>query len=154
MKKAVWFLAAMVMSANVSAEEFNSHRLYVGAGVGFNQGATGFQILGGYNFNFLLNDDISSAVEIGYMDSGDFDGINGGGKSDGAKGVWLSMVERVPLTRKVNMMGRLGVDFGDDDGLLLGAGLEYSFDTRVALAMEYVAREHIGGLQANVRVKF
>ena len=154
MKKAVWFLAAMVMSANVIAEEFNSKQLYVGGGVGFNQGATGFQILGGYNFNSLLNDDISSAVEIGYMDSGDFDGLNGGGKADGAKGVWLSMVERVPLTRKVNMMGRLGVDFGDDDGLLLGAGLEYSFDTRVSLAMEYVAREHIGGLQANVRVKF
>ena len=156
MKKIIWLVAAMAASTsvNVSAEEFDTKRLYVGGGIVFNQGSTGFQVLGGYNFNFILNDDISSALEIGYTDSGDFDGLGGGGKSDGADGVWVSMVERVPVSRKVNMLARLGFDFGDDDGLMLGAGFEYNFDTRVSLAMEYVAREHIGGLQANVRVKF
>lgn len=154
MKKVVWLLATMAVGANVNAETFNSKQLYVGGGIGFNQNATGFQLLAGYNFNFKLNEDISSAVEIGYMDSGDFDNFNGGGSVDGAKGVWISMVERVPLTRRTNMMARLGYDFGDDDGLLLGAGLEYNFDTRVSLGMEYVARQHVSGLQANVRVKF
>ena len=154
MKKVIWLLVMLVVSSNVNAETFNSKKLYVGAGIALNQGATGFQVLGGYNFDFRINEDISSAIELGYMDSGDFDGLNGGGKADGAKGLWVSMVERVPLTRRANMMARLGFDFGDDDGLLLGAGLEYKFDTRVSLAMEYVAREHIGGLQANVRIKF
>ena len=154
MKKVIWLLVMLAVSLNVNAETFNSKKLYVGAGIAFNQGATGFQVLGGYNFDFRLNEDISSAIELGYMDSGDFDGLNGGGKVDGAKGLWVSMVERVPLTRRANMMARLGVDFGDDDGLLLGAGLEYKFDTRVFLAMEYIAREHIGGLQANVRIRF
>jgi len=154
MKKVICLLAVMAVSVNVNAEAFSSKQLYVGGGIALNQGATGFQVLGGYNFNFKLNEDISSAIEFGYMDSGDFDRFTGGGKADGAKGVWLSMVERVPLTRRTNMMARLGVDFGDDDGLILGAGLEYNFDTRVSLAMEYVARDHIAGLQANVRVKF
>ncbi len=154
MKKAVLLLAAMAVSSNINAETFNSKKLYAGAGIALNQGATGFQVLGGYNFDFRLNEDISSAIELGYMDSGDFDGLNGSSKVGGAKGLWVSMVERVPLTRRANMMARLGFDFGDDDGLLLGAGLEYKFDTRVSLAMEYVAREHIGGLQANVRIRF
>ncbi len=154
MKKAIWLLVMLAVSSNINAERFSVKKLYAGGGIAFNQGATGFQLLGGYNFDFRLNEDISSAVDFGYMDSGDFDGINNNGSRDGAKGLWVSMVERVPLTRRANMMARLGFDFGDDDGLLLGAGLEYKFDTRVSLAMEYVAREHIGGLQANVRVRF
>ncbi len=159
MKKAVWFLAAMIMSASVNAETFDSRNLYVGGGIGFNSlagagSATGFQIFGGYQFDFKLNEDISTAVEIGYMDSGDFDRFNTGGNAGDATGGWLSVVESVPLTRKANMMARLGVDFGDDDGLLVGAGLQYKFDTRVALSMEYVVREHINGLQTNMRVNF
>jgi len=32
--------------------------------------------------------------------------------------------------------------------------MQYNFDTKVAMRMEYVAREHMNGLQANVLVKF
>ena len=88
------------------------------------------------------------------MDSGNFDRLSGGGSSDEAKGLWLAMLESVPLSSKTDMLVRLGYDFGDDDGLLLGTGMQYKFDTKIAMRMEYVAREHVHGLQANVLFKF
>ena len=64
------------------------------------------------------------------------------------------MVESVPLTSKTDMLARLGFDFGDDDGFLLGAGMQYKFTTKVAMRMEYVARQNVNSLQANVLFKF
>lgn len=154
------FLAlVMVAPVQTQAEGLDAERFYVGGGLSFNNlpdvgSARGFQFIGGYEFNFKINDDISSAVEIGYQDSGDFDRSNSVGSSASATGLWIAMLESVPLSGKTDMLMRLGYDFGDDDGFLLGAGMQYKFDTKVALRMEYVAREHINGLQANVVVKF
>ena len=159
MKKVVFFVALMVLANTAYAEGIDAKRLYVGGGLGFNSSpgvgsARGFQFFGGYTFNFKLNDDISSALELGYTDSGKFDQINTSFKTNAATGAWLSMLESVPLSNKTDMLVRLGYDFGDDDGLILGTGLQYNFDTKVAMRMEYVAREHINGLQANVLVRF
>lgn len=163
MKKIVGLFALMsfVMSAPMVAlaEGIDTKRIYVGGGLGFNSlpdvgSARGFQFIGGYQFKTKLNDDISSALEIGYMDSGNFDRLNGSLSTGDATGAWIAMLESVPLTRKVAVLGRLGYDFGDDDGLLLGAGMQYKFDTKVALRTEYVAREHINSLQVNVLVNF
>lgn len=151
--------AISVAQAETQAGEpvVDAKRIYVGGGLGFHQvgggSSQGFQFFGGYDFKFVINDDISSALEIGYMDTGDFD-IYGAGKGGDATGLWASMVETVPLTSKTGMLARLGYDFGDDDGLLIGAGLQYKFNTKAALRMEYVARQHISGLQANVLFKF
>lgn len=139
-------------SAQAEGEGLNIKGLYVGGGIGFNHaasGAQGIQLFGGYEFNFKLNEDISSAVELGYMTTGDFDGTN-----DDAKGLWIAAVESVPLSSKTDMLVRLGFDFGDDDGFLLGTGLQYKFNTKLAFRMEYVARQNITGLQANVLLKF
>ena len=145
---------AETQSQGVDAEQF-----YVGGGLGFNSlpgggSATGFQIIGGYEFKTRLNDDIISALEIGYMDTGNFERINSTTKFDDVNGGWVAMVESVPLTRKAGMLARLGYDFGDDDGLLLGTGLQYKFTTKIAMRMEYVARQHVNSLQANVLFKF
>ena len=88
------------------------------------------------------------------MDSGNFDRYNGPSYSDDATGLWFSAVESAPLSNKTDMLVRIGYDFGDDDGLILGTGLQYKFDTKVAFRMEYVTRDHIDGLQANVLVHF
>ncbi len=145
---------AETQSQGVDAEQF-----YVGGGLGFNSlpgagSATGFQIIGGYEFKTKLNDDITSALEIGYMDTGNFDNINNTTRSGDVNGAWVAMLESVPLTRKAGMLARLGYDFGDDDGLLLGTGLQYKFTTKIAMRMEYVARQHVNSLQANVLFKF
>lgn len=153
----VMSLAAMA-SINVRAEGLDAKRIYVGGGLSFNNApnigsARGFQFFAGYELDFKLNEDISTALEIGYMDSGNFKDFNSGSRGD-ATGLWVSALESVPLSNKTDMLVRLGYDFGDDDGLLLGAGMRYKFDTKVDLRMEYVTRENVNGLQANVSFKF
>ena len=160
MRKIVLLLTLMSLASSVNAEgAIDTKRFYVGGGFGFNSlpafgSARGLQIFGGYDFDFKLNEDISSAVEIGYMNSGDFDQYNGINSNDNAKGLWLSAVESVPLSSKTDMLVRLGFDFGDDDGFLLGTGLQYKFNTKLAFRMEYIARQNINSLQANVLFKF
>jgi len=154
MKKIVCLFAVMSMammpsfSVNAEGGAINANNFYLGGGLGFNSGATGFQLFGGYDFDFIINEDISTAVELGYMDSGDF------GNNNDAKGLWVAAVESVPLTSKVDMLVRLGIDFGDDDGILFGAGLQYKFNTKAAFRVEHVVRENINSLQANVLFKF
>ena len=159
MKKITCLLVLMASSFTAHAEGIDTSRVYLGGGLSFNSlpgvgSSRGFQFLAGYEFAGLLNDDISTALEVGYMDSGNFDRINNNNKFNAAEGVWAAVVESVPVSNKVDVIGRLGYDFGDDDGLLLGAGMQYKFNTKAAVRMEYVAREHVTGLQANVLYKF
>ena len=158
LSSATFVAFAALVSINVQAEGLDAKRIYVGGGLGFNNvpgfgSSQGFQFFAGYEFNFKLNEDISTAVEIGYMDTGNFKNFNGGSNGD-ATGFWAAAVESVPLSSKTDMIVRLGYDFGDDDGLLMGGGLQYKFDTKVAFRMEYVARDNVNGLQANLLVKF
>ena len=156
----VMALAVLVhVEARAEAQGVDAKQFYIGGGLGFNSlpgagSARGFQLMGGYEFKTKLNEDITSALEIGYMDTGDFDHINNTTRSDDVSGVWVAMLESVPLSRKTDMLVRLGFDFGDDDGLLLGTGLQYKFTTKVAMRMEYIARQHVNSLQANVLFKF
>ncbi len=160
MRKIIFILALMSMVSSVNAEGVvDAKRIYIGGGLGFNSlpgfgSARGFQFIGGYDFNFKLNEDISSALELGYMDTGSFSQYKGFNSNEDAKGLWLSMVESVPLSSKTDMLARLGYDFGDDDGFFLGTGLQYKFNTKLALRMEYVARQNVNSLQANVLFKF
>ena len=160
MKKLVCILTLMVLSSAANAEGvLDAQRIYLGGGLGFNSlpgygSARGFQFFGGYDFAFKLNDDISSAIELGYMDTGDFDTYKGPGSNEEVKGLWAAMVESVPLSNKTDMLVRLGYDFGDDDGFLLGTGMQYKFTTKVAMRMEYIARQNVNSLQANVLFHF
>ena len=160
MKKLVCILTLMVLSSAANAEgAIDAQRIYLGGGLGFNSlpgygSARGFQFFGGYDFAFKLNDDISSAIELGYMDTGEFDRYNGTNSDEDVKGLWVAMLESVPLSNKTDMLVRLGYDFGDDDGFLLGTGMQYKFTTKVAMRMEYIARQNVNSLQANVLFHF
>ena len=107
MKKVVSVLALMFLTSTVHAEGVvDAERIYLGGGFGFNNlpgygSARGFQFFGGYNFAFKMNDDISTALEIGYMDSGDFDQYKGGSSNQDATGLWAAAVESVPLIRPI-----------------------------------------------------
>jgi len=163
MKKVFGLFALMsltlTMNVAAQAEGLDAKRIYVGGGLNKNSlagvgDARGFQFFGGYDFDFKLNEDISTSVEIGFLDSGNFDRINTGGNSGDATGIWAAAVESVPLSRKTDMLVRFGYDFGDDDGFLFGGGMQYKFDTKSAFRFEYIAREHVNSLQANVLFKF
>ncbi len=160
MRKLIVLAAVLSFSSATNAEGvLDAERIYVGGGLGFNSlpgfgSARGFQFFGGYDFAFKLNEDISTALEIGYMASGDFGQFQGLTSTLDAKGLWAAAVSSVPLSSKTNMLVRLGYDFGDDDGFLLGTGIQYKFDTKLAFRMEYVTRQNVNGLQANILVKF
>lgn len=170
MKRSTILALFMAFAANTAsaAEQggsitINTSNFYVGGGIGFNTLAggsgTGFQLLGGYEFDFKLNDDISTALELGYMDSGSFDATtfspDGTGRTSGkAKGLWLNVVETVPVSSKIDALVRLGLDFGDDNGLMAGAGFGYNFNQNFTLRTEYVVRDAVNSFQFNVLYNF
>ena len=163
----IFFLLMFISSAAISAEggsiTLKANSFYLGGGVGFNTASggngNGIQILGGYQFDFKLNGDISTALELGYMDSGTFSAKNfatdrSGKINDEAKGVWLNVVETFPIGNRVEGLARLGFDFGDDDGLMVGAGMGYNFNRNWLLRSEYVIRDHINSFQFNLLFNF
>jgi hypothetical protein len=131
------------------------NNIYLGGGIGFNSlpgygSAVGAQLLAGYQFDGKIKGGISSAVELGLMDTGDFDRYNGPGSVDGASGVWLNVVESVSINPKFDMLVRAGLDVGDDDGFMAGAGIGYKFNDRASWRTEYVVRDHVDSFQFNV----
>ncbi|MGB5519928.1 MAG: hypothetical protein WBO73_15920, partial [Gammaproteobacteria bacterium] len=85
MKRGVLFSLLMLFSSTALSAEgvsitLKASSFYLGGGVGFNTASggngTGIQILGGYQFDFKINGNISTALELGYMDSGNFDTKN------------------------------------------------------------------------------
>jgi hypothetical protein len=168
MRRGVFFFLVMFISPMATAEEgasitLKASNFYLGGGIGFNTSrggnATGAQIIGGYLFDFKLNRNISTALELGYMDSGSFETKNFSNDvtttvNEKAKGFWLNVVETVPIGNRVEALVRLGFDFGDDDGLMAGTGLAYYFNPNWFLRSEYVVRDHINSFQFNLLYNF
>jgi opacity protein-like surface antigen len=155
-------LALAVGSGPAVAQEFKQDNAYVGAGIGLNSvdvsgadDAIGFQIFAGYRLDMVNVDPVKLAVEIGYMDSGDFEVDTPFGTfEDNASGIWLTAVAAYPLNQELNLLGRLGLDFGDDDGPMLGVGIGYTASRQIEVRGEYVIRDDIDSLQANVVYHF
>jgi hypothetical protein len=140
---------------NESGVTLKHNNFYLGGGLGFNSlpgfgNAVGAQLLAGYEFDARIIGGISTGIELGLMDSGDFDRFNGPGTVDGASGVWLNVVESVSMNSKFDMLVRAGLDMGDDDGLMVGAGIGYKFNNRTSWRTEYVVRDHIDSFQFNI----
>jgi len=168
MKRVALLSVLMLFSSATMAAEggsitFQASSFYIGGGLGFNSHAggrsTGFQILGGYEFSGRLNGDILSALELGYMDTGKFEtkNLNNGATTTSnqeAKGVWLNYVGSYPMGNRVEGLWRLGIDFGDDDGLMAGAGMGYNFNRHWSLRSEYVVREAVNSFQFNLLYGF
>ena len=73
MKKVISLFALLSLSTMVStsavAEGLDATRFYVGGGLSFNNvpgfgSARGFQFIGGYEFDFKLNEDISNTTKF------------------------------------------------------------------------------------------
>lgn len=131
-------------------------RLSYGTGLSVNtlvntRWGVGAQVLVGYDTGLAV-DRMALDVELGYLDTGNmkFDTQIGSRVATRAAGVWLSSVARVPVRHGWEALGRLGGDFGDDAGLLLGVGAAVELTGEVKLRVEYVLRENIDALQLNV----
>ena len=157
------FISSAAVAAQGSSVTINTSSFYVGFGLGFNghKGgrSMGYQFLGGYEFAAKLNGDISTAIELGYMDTDNFEGKTlpdgpTNSSTEEAKGLWLNVVETFPIGNKVEGLARLGLDFGDDDGIMVGAGMGYNFNRNWALRSEYVIRESVDSFQFNLLYGF
>jgi opacity protein-like surface antigen len=165
-KKIAFSLAAALLALSsgsaLAQEWYADGEWYVGGGVSSNRlggfdNATGFQLFAGYEFTNLRTGAAAIMGEFGYFRSGDFerrqldpllpDKVS-------ADGLWASAVMTYPLADRFLLLGRIGLDFGDDDGLLLGAGIAYRFNPTLDLRGEYVARPDVNSLQANITIRF
>ena len=166
MKKSI--ILAALLAASSSAMAVESENLYAGGGLGFNSidvsgadSAMGFQFFGGYTFDLEAAPTLNFAAEAGYMTSGDFDvefvnpftGAKTTVSGGSADGIWMSGVASYPMNDQLSLIGRIGLDFGDDDGVLFGFGAGYSLGKSLGVRGEYVLRDSIDSLQINATFK-
>jgi len=167
MKKVIGLLAAACLVLGASgveaAQGFNNKNLYGGAGLGYNSAsgldsAIGFQFFGGYTFG-EVQPRLSVDAEVGYMDSGNMTrtvctlGVCATGSAK-ATGLWATGVARYSLSPTMELIGRAGFDFGDDDGFMFGVGLGFPVNKQVTLRGELVERQNIESLQFNAVFRF
>lgn len=151
-------------SSVLAAEGIEQENLYLGGGININSvsdfdDATGFQFFAGYDLDMVDLGEVGMAVEVGYFDSGAFERtvVIGGQSytaSEDASGLWANAVFSYPFHPRANVLGRIGLDFGDDDGAMFGFGVGYSMMKGFDLRGEYVIRENIDSLQANIVYRF
>lgn len=149
---AVIALIGMALSSVSVAQGLDTSRFFFGAGVSSNEesgtdSAVGYQVFGGYGFGEVTRNVFIDA-EVGYMDTGDME-KNGGGDVK-ANGLWATGVGRLMIAPSFELIGRLGYDFGDDDGLMAGIGLGYLLTKKIKLRLEYVERDNVDSLQFNL----
>ena len=122
--------------------------LSIGAGLSINSVSgpvddeVGFQVFGAYDLDRVnLMQGVNSSIEFGYMDYGfrrDSDGL------------WATAVIDGSIQNGFGWLARLGLDLGDDSGLMFGAGLSFGINSRMDLRGEYVIRDDIDSLQLNL----
>src|SRR6266699_6533366 len=92
-------------------------------------------------FFFLAEDGIRDADVTGVQTCAlPISGCSGTFCNASASGLWTSGVVRYLVAPNVELIGRAGLDFGDDDGLLFGIGAGYIVNRNLKLRLEFVAR--------------
>jgi len=143
-------LVGMALSSVALAQSPATNKLFFGGGLSSNEvsgsdDAVGWQIFGGYVFGEVAPK-LFIDGEVGYMDTGTMKRSGGDVK---ANGLWASGVVRYMVAPNVELLGRLGLDFGDDDGLLAGIGVGFHLSKNAKLRLEYVQRDRVDSVQFN-----
>ncbi|MEX1080444.1 MAG: outer membrane beta-barrel protein [Halofilum sp. (in: g-proteobacteria)] len=162
MKRTFALGACLLLAQPVAAQSLDTEDLYGGLGLSHNSvsgadDAVGYQVFGGYAFDIDGLRPGTLAAEVGFYESGEFERHNTVGNQPRefeADGVWANAVLGYPLDPQWRLLGRAGLDFGDDDGLMIGAGVGYQASPDVELRGEIVERDNIESLQANVVFDF
>ena len=169
MNKIIMILSLMIAASQVSAKDatpkkptskgIDSKQIYFGAGLGLNDGnfgdsAVGFQVFAGLPIP-IENKQFNLDVEVGYMDSGNFEkNLPVLGKASAkANGLWGTAVVSIPMKDKVDVLARIGLDIGDDDGVMIGAGVGFEMNSNMDLRVEYVMRDTIDSFQVNLVIR-
>jgi hypothetical protein len=151
-------LFVMGLSSVASAQTFDPKNMFFGGGLSQNKvsgldSAMGFQFFGGYSFGQIAPQ-LQMDAEVGYMQTGKMK-ISGCPANPffacelEAKGVWANGVARYRVAPQIDLIGRAGLDFGDDDGFMIGIGAGYLLNKNTQLRLEYVMRDNVDSLQFN-----
>lgn len=155
-------LAVIATPAGAVDWESLSERSWAGGGLSYNdlggnfwEDAWGFQALAGTS---LVQDTggvsgLALGAEVGYMDSGDFN-LEGTGYSTSASGFWASGILSLRVGPNLDLIGRAGLDFGDDDGLMVGVGVGCELLDDLEARGELVSRNEVESVQANAVYHF
>ncbi len=158
----------------VKADEHEKKPYYIGLGLTASvpeedsnyKNAAGFQIYGGYkfeneNFDWKILNYVDIAIEAGFHDTGDYDGspkvVNGSivrADSYNSAGIWAAGVFSYNFSESFDAQGTLGVDLGDDDGVLFGGGVVYHFNDRINLNFAIIKRPESQSTQFNATYQF
>ena len=150
--RALLVVIGMAFTSVAAAQLVDTGRLFFGTGVSSNEmsntdSAIGWQLFGGYGFGEVAKN-VHFDAEVGYMDSGSMD--RPGQSSVTANGLWAAGVGRFLLTSNIELLARLGMDFGDDDGLLGGVGAGLLLTKNIKLRFEFVKRDKVDSWQFNL----
>lgn len=154
--RVVFALALLAAPAAACASHygggFDPQHLFLGAGVTSNElpntdNGTGYQLFLGYNFG-EISPNVAIDGELGYMDSGDMD-RDGPAGDVRAEGFWANGVVRLIMAPGLELLGRAGYDFGDDDGLMVGLGIGFGLTQLIQMRLEYVDRDNLDSYQVN-----
>ena len=114
--------------------------------------AFGHQWFAGYDMTKYvpLGHRITFAPEIGYTSSGN---ANTSAQSS-YKGLWADGVVFYKVNSKIKFINRLGLDFGDANGIMVGIGGQYIIDERIRVRGEAVLRSGFKSYQLNALYQF
>jgi hypothetical protein len=140
--------------------------LYVGGGISYNnldfgsiikgagsETAMGLQLFAGLPIENAI-DDIEIFAEVGFFHTKNF---NFSGTKKRVAGISGSII----LQRNLNEidanlygLGRIGLEVGDDDGILMGVGAGYRITPKVDVRLELINKDLISSYQANALIRF
>lgn len=143
----------------------DKNKLYAGGGLSVNtvsspfggqsRSAIGFSALVGYQLKSASENQhgISTSVEAGFSQTNDFiDNVD----SD-VFGIWFAGVAKKSLAElapKLSGIAKLGIDLGDDSGVLMGLGLSYELSNKLSTRVEFINQDALSVYQASAIFQF
>lgn len=92
--------------------------------------------------------------EFGFADSGTFVSDSPGlpYSRERYRGLWFGLNGDYAIAAKLSVLGKAGVDLGDDAGYRLGFGPAYRFTKQARASLLYHMQRHVSGLHLGVNV--
>ncbi|MGD8571934.1 MAG: hypothetical protein PVG89_05735 [Gammaproteobacteria bacterium] len=152
--------------AGTASAHCMKNKYYVGAGLGMNSSqefgdASGYQLFAGYCLDFNFKSPRSkTSVEVGYMDSGDFEeeqnrfGNNPNRTGtvtvrETYSGLWFAGLAEYKFDSQMHIMARAGLDVGDQTGIMFGGGAGYNVTKYAQIRAEYILHDEVDSFQVN-----
>jgi hypothetical protein len=132
----------------VQADGMETSKLYLGGSLSYNTidspfggssaDAGGLQGLVGYDMG-SIDGGIHTSMELGISQTDDFDNTD-----ESISGLWIAAVVEKDLPEinpELSLIGRVGIDVGDDDGILTGVGVGYRLNSQLQVRGEFVNKD-------------